>query len=237
MTELFQEIAAEKKPRKIADQILAFIADGQLKVGERMPSERRLSEMMGVSRASIREALSYLEMSGFIKTVRGSRTLVSSVADSRVGDPLQIMLRDDHRKVVELAEIRAFMEAWAAREAARKRSVEQLELMAGYLGEMETDFARGVIDFEKDLAFHLTIAAAANNTIFSHLINTIYDLVSFSVKVHREDLYTSRREQELILQHHRNLYETIAAGDPVHAELAMQEHLGFVIREFKKKFK
>lgn len=70
----------------------------------------------------------------------------------------------------------------------------------------------------------MTVAAAANNTIFSHLINTIYDLASFSVKVHREDLYTSRREQELIPQHHRNQYETIAAGEPAHAEPAMQEH-------------
>ena len=83
----------------------------------------------------------------------------------------------------------------------------------------------------------MSIAAAVNNTIFSHLINMIYDLIEFSIQSTREKLYTSREDQELILKHHRNIYETIQAKDPVYAELAMQEHLGFVIREFKKRFK
>lgn len=237
MDTLFRPITVEKKPKKIADHILEYIASGQLEVGDKIPAERKLAESLNVSRASLREALSYLEISGFLKTVPGGRTLVKNIIAEPMDNPLQILLKDDKKKILELAEIRAFMESWSARQAALNRTTKQLRKIEKYLGEMEEDFNRGIIDFKKDLNFHLAIAAAVNNTIFSHLINMIYDLIEFSIQSTREKLYTSREDQELILKHHRNIYETIRVKDPVYAELAMQEHLGFVIREFKKRFK
>ncbi len=237
MDPLFKPIEIEKKPKKIANHILAYIASGQLKAGDKIPAERKLAESLNVSRASLREALSYLEISGFLKTVPGGRSLVKNIIAEPADNPLQILLKEDKKKILELAEIRAFMESWAAKEAALNRTAGQLRAIEGYLREMEEDFDQGVIDFKKDLHFHMAIAAAVNNTIFSHLINMIYDLIEFSIQSTREKLYTSREDQELILKHHRNIYETIQTKDPVYAELAMQEHLGFVIREFKKRFK
>lgn len=128
------------------------------------------------------------------------------------------------------------MEAWASRKAAERRTETELELIHSLLREMEADFGRGEIRAELDFKFHAEIAASAHNIIFSHLMHSIYTLISYSVKVYREQVFVTPSEQQQILSHHRNIYEAIEASDPEAAEVAMNQHLLFVINEYKRRF-
>jgi DNA-binding FadR family transcriptional regulator len=226
----------ERVADKVADQLKRLISDGVVKVGGRLPPERELAEQMGVSRVSVREALQQLEMLGMLETVHGGGSIVRNITGQEIRRTLEIFLERDPKRVLELAELRAFMEAWAAREAAKHRTEADLETIRGYLEEMEQDFEKGQIRYDVDFKFHTEIAAATHNTIYLHLIDNIYGLINYSIKVHREDVFTGRGDQEMILNHHRNIYDTIRAGNPDAAEAAMKEHLAFVVREFKRKF-
>lgn len=211
------------------------ISDGVLRVGERLPSERELAEQMGVSRPSIREAIQQLELLGIVETVHGGGSVVKNLTEQEISKPMEIVLRDDRQRVLELTEVRAFMEAWAARQAAKNRTDEELRLIRGFLEEMERDLEKGQIRPEIDFKFHAEIAAATHNTIFVHLIENIHELISYSVKVHREQVFLTRESQETIFKHHLKVFKAIQDQDAEAAEAAMREHLNFVVREFKKK--
>ena len=233
---LFTPIRVERVADKVAQQLKKLISDGVVKVGGRLPPERELAEQMGVSRASVREALQQLEMQGMLEIVHGGGSIVRNITGEEIRKTLELFLERDPKRVLELAELRAFMEAWAAKEAAKHRTEAELETMRGYLEEMERDFEKGQIRYDVDFKYHTEIAAATHNTIYLHLIDNIYHLISYSIKVHREEVFTARGDQETILNHHRHIYDAIRDRNPEAAESAMKEHLAFVVREFKRKF-
>ena len=90
--------------------------------------------------------------------------------------------------------------------------------------------------YEVDLKFHTQIAAATHNTIYLHLIDNIYELLQFSIRVHREEQFVTREAQEAILRHHQNIFLAVESGEPDAAETAMKEHLLYVIRNLKRLF-
>jgi GntR family transcriptional regulator, transcriptional repressor for pyruvate dehydrogenase complex len=231
---LFNPVRLERVSDKVATQLKKAISDGVLRVGDRIPSERELAEQMGVSRASIREAIQQLELRGILLSTQGGGTVVRNVVEQAMRKPLEVLLEDDKRRVLELTQVRAFMEAWAARQAAMNRTPEELERMRGYLEEMERDLEKGQIRPEVDIRFHTEIAAAARNTIFLHLIDNIYQLITYSIKVHREQVFVTREAQELIFNHHLRVFKAIQNSDPAGAEAAMKDHLLFVVDEFKE---
>ena len=171
-----------------------------------------------------------------LEIVHGGGSIVRNITGQEIRRTLELFLERDPKRVLELAELRAFMEAWAAREAARHRTEAELEAMRGYLEEMERDFERGQIRYDVDFKYHTEIAGATHNTIYLHLIDNIYSLINYSIKIHREEVFTGRGDQETILNHHRTIFNAIRDRNPDAAEAAMKEHLAFVVREFKRKF-
>jgi GntR family transcriptional regulator, transcriptional repressor for pyruvate dehydrogenase complex len=231
----FKRIRLERVSEKVANQLKRAIGDGLFRVGDRLPSERDLADQMGVSRPSIREAIQQLELQGILETIHGGGSIVRNLTEQEIRKPIEIVLGDDRQRVLELTEVRAFMETWAAKQAAKNRTDDELERIRTYLEEMEHDFEKGEIRAELDFKFHAEIAAAAHNTIFSHLMNSIYELIGYSIRVHREQVFTTREDQQTIFHSHLQVFKAIQNQDPDAAEAAMNQHLLFVVREFKKR--
>lgn len=231
---VFQPIRLERLSEKVASQLKKAISSGIFRVGARLPSERELAEQMGVSRPSIREAIQQLELLGMVETVHGGGSIVKNLTEQEISKPIEVVLKQDRQGVLEVTEVRAFMEAWAARQAAIHRTDEELELIRGYLEEMERDLERGRIRPEIDFQFHAEIAAATHNTIFVHLIQNIHQLISYSLRVHREEVFFTHEAQVTIFNHHLRVFKAIEDKDADAAEAAMRDHLEYVVREFKK---
>ncbi len=230
---IFSRIRVERVSEKVANELKRAISDGVFRVGERLPPERELAEQMGVSRPSVREAIQLLEVQGILETVHGGGSIVRNITEQEIRKPIEILIEGDKQKILELTEVRALMDTWAARQAAKNRSPEELKAIRVYLEEMERDFNKGRAQPELDVKFHSEIAAAAHNTIFLHMISNIYQMISYSIEVHWEQVLVSREAQKKIMNHHRNIFEAIQARDPDAAEFAMNEHLHFVIEQFR----
>jgi GntR family transcriptional regulator, transcriptional repressor for pyruvate dehydrogenase complex len=232
--DIFQAVRPERIAAKVANQLRKVISQGIYRAGDRLPPERELAQRMGVSRPSVREAIQQLEHQGIVETVRGGGSIVRNLTEQEIRKPMEIFLGDDPKKVLELTEVRALMEVWAAREAAIHRKDEQLGRMQRCLEEMEGDFERGRIRYEVDFSFHSEIAAASHNTVFLHLIDSIHQLIAYSIKVHREKVFVGRGDQERILCHHLKIFKAIKERQADVAQAAMEEHLHFVVAEFTK---
>jgi GntR family transcriptional repressor for pyruvate dehydrogenase complex len=229
---IFRKIRPERLSEKVATQLKKAIVQGVYRVGEKLPSQPELAEMMGVSRPSIREAIQILELQGMLESIKGGGTTVRNIAEQSIKDPIEIFLDEDNRNIIDLTEVRAFMEVWAARKAATTRTDIEVDRMLECLLEMERDFKSYEIRPEMDAKFHMEIASATHNVIFAHLIGSVFQLIRGAIELAREKVFVDRDDQRLILQHHRSVYEAIRDRDPDRAEVAMRTHLNFVIEEF-----
>ncbi len=229
MATVFKPIRPKKLSEEIVDQIKELISRGDLRPGQRIPSERELASFLGVSRPSVREAIMVLEAMGFLESRQGGGTYVRSLADVTMADPLANMVeRRDPRMLHALTEVRIGLETWSAYLAAKRAEDSEIERLRELYNIMVEQAANGGWDAEVDFQFHLTITAASHNTLQVHVLDTIQTLFQTTIMVALSEFYSKEGYIELLLNHHREIMEAIAARDPERARDRMMEHLTLV---------
>jgi len=153
--------------------IKAMIVSGELKPGQRLPPEKELSERLGLSRNSLREAVKSLEVIRVLDVRRGDGTFVTSLEPRLLLEAMSFVV-DLHQdsSVIEIFEVRRVLEPFAAGLAAAKISAEQLDALAASLGSV--DESTPVEDLvAHDLEFHRLITEASGNDYLSSLVESM----------------------------------------------------------------
>ncbi|AJF07690.1 FadR/GntR family transcriptional regulator [Geoalkalibacter subterraneus] len=228
MTNVFKPIRPKKISEEIVSQIKNLITSGDLKPGDRIPSERELAQMLGVSRPSVREAIMVLDAMGLLEARQGGGTYVRSLTAGALSDPLTTMVEENPAMLHALVEVRMGLETWASYLAAKRATSVEVERLGELLSIMKTQAARGGWDAEVDSRFHYAITAATHNTLQMHVLNTIHSLFHKTVQVALTEFYRKEGMVELLLEQHRAIYQAIADGQPEQARQAMQDHLSLV---------
>jgi len=238
MTTVFQPIKPKKISEEIVQQIKQLISSGDLKPGERIPSERELATMLGVSRPSVREAIMVLEAMGFLEARQGGGTYVRSLTEVTIADPLSNIVGSKEPQILyALTEVRMGLETWSAYLAAKRATDEQLKRLRDLFVIMEKQAADGGWDAEIDAKFHYVITEATQNTIQVHVLNTIHSLFQTTIMVALTEFYQKEGYLVKLLSQHRDILEAIEARDPERAREAMRAHLALVedkMKEFLK---
>lgn len=134
-------IKTKKIYEEIVEQIKELFAQGDLKPGDKLLSEREFAERLQVSRASVREALSALEAMGLIEIKPGEGTFIRQMGVSSIIEPLALLLLMEKDQVFELFELRKILEVEAAGLAALRATSEDVERMFEVIKKMEEDLA------------------------------------------------------------------------------------------------
>ena len=228
MTDVFKPIRPKKISEEIVQQIKELISKGELRPGERIPSERDMAALLGVSRPSVREAIMVLEAMGLIESRQGGGTYVRSLTETSLADPLTTMVEKDPSLLHALVEVRMGLESWAAFLAASKATEDELETLFKLIKEMESQSGSGGWDPEVDAQFHYTITMATHNTIQLHVLDTIRGLFQATIEVALLEFYKREGYLESLLDQHRSIFEAIRQRNPEQARQAMMAHLAFV---------
>lgn len=228
MTIVFKPIRPKKISEEIVGQIKDLISKGQLKPSERIPSERDLATMLGVSRPSVREAIMVLEAMGLLESRQGGGTYVRSLTEAVLADPLTTMVEKDPRLLHALVEVRMGLESWSAFLAAGRATEEEVVTLAKLLQEMERQAGRGGWDPKVDAQFHYTITMATHNTLQLHVLDTIRGLFHATIELALTEFYRREGYLEALLAQHQAIYEAIRQRDPEQARQQMMAHLEFV---------
>src|SRR5574341_1214063 len=221
-------LSAVKQTRLYQDivgQIQGLLADGRLKPGHQLPSERELSELFQVSRASVREALRALESMGFIEIRSGEGTYVASTVESFLS-PLAFAIQEERDALREIFEARMILEPEIASLAAERASPSEVRQLEVVLEEQARQIARGETGVEADSAFHSALARAAKNKVFLRL----NDAMVQSLRETRERSLQIDGRPARSLAGHRKILKAIRARDPGKARKAMLEHLEAIER-------
>ncbi len=229
MTIVLEPIRPRKISEEIVEQIKNLISRGELKPGDRVPSERELAAMLGVSRPSVREAIMVLDAMGFLEAKQGGGTFVRTLTEASIADPLSTLVKTkDPAMLRALAEVRMGLESWSAYLAARRADDAEIAEMFRVYAIMEEQAAHGGWDPEVDAEFHYVITAASHNSLQMHVLDSIHSLFHTTIQVALTEFYRQEGHVEKLLNQHREIMEAIAAHDPERARQKMMEHLTMV---------
>jgi len=229
MTIVLEPIRPKKISEEIVSQIKQLISRGELKPGDRIPSERELATMLGVSRPSVREAIMVLEAMGFVESRQGGGTYVKALTEASIMNPLaKLVEKRDPELLRALAEVRMGLESWSAYLAAQRATDADVAEMRRLYRIMEKQAAKGGWSPDVDAEFHYAITAASHNSLQMHVLDSIHSLFHATIQVALMEFYQQEGHVQLLLAHHQDIMQAIAAHDPELARRKMVEHLAMV---------
>ncbi len=222
--------ATQRASEVIFEQIQSLILSGELKPGDRLPSERSLMERLQRSRPTIREALRMLEHAGLIRTIPGANgAIVCEPGTDGVEKSLMVMLQTSRVTVAELTEYRMANETAIARWAAARRTEADLERLEALLDVSEKLLRSGNFGafIEQDAAFHRELARTGQNTVAAIMAELMSRLADPKMRaaIERQSSAENRKMCARILKMHRNILRAVCAGDALAAEEAMASHI------------
>lgn len=210
--------------QQIVVQLCQMIRQGQLKPGDRLPSERELSEQLQVSRASLREALRALEIAGIVAARQGGGTYIREVFDEGILSPLSLVLDASTDLVGDLWEVRSIFEPAVAFRAAIRAQADDIVALEQIVEEQHGFLGREMPNeawLQSDRAFHIAVARASHNEVSVRVIRLINELLHEGRR--HFATHADRREHAYIW--HRDIFARIRACEPQEARDAMMQHL------------
>ena len=228
----FEPVHPEKLSTSVVRQIELLILRGILRPGERLPAERELSERLGVSRPSLRDAVAELQAQGLLTARAGSGIYVAEVLGSAFSPALTRLFATHDEAVFDYLSFRRDMEGLAAERAARLASDSDLKVIQAVFEKMEAAHAKRNPDEEGalDAQFHTAIIEASHNVVMLHMMRSMYDLLRQGVFYNRQVMFRQRTTRSALLDQHRAINDNLQARDPEAARTAVEAHLDYVAK-------
>lgn len=214
----------------IVDQVKALIRENSARPGTKLPSERKLAQELGVSRATLREALRMLTMIGLVDTRHGTGSAIAESPAPVVDRMMELMVLLEKPSARMLHETREVIEIALAEKAAENRTAEDLRAMRTGLDALASAVDDRKRFVELDAHFHELIYRASRNSILCHLMTCLRrqlrDIIARSVEV-QNDLRPSIGE-------HERIFIAIRDRDAAAARAAMTAHMATVLDELRR---
>ena len=223
MSSALQPVRRSRLYQQVADRLRAHIDVEGLQPGDRLLSERELAERLGVSRTSVRQALTALEVTGLVEIRHGGGVFITEPPEM-VLPLLADALADEHEQLPAIIEVRQAIEAQTARLAALRRTDDDLAGLELAIRRMQDANRAGEDAADADREFHDGIVAAARNP----LLATLWEQLSSPVDKTRRASLARPGRPAASLRAHRRIRDAIAAADPDRAAKAMLAHLEVV---------
>lgn len=224
--ENFKAIKLESPVDKIIKQIRNSIVSGQLKPGDKLPSERKLSESFSIGRTYVRDAIKKLEFYGILKTLPQSGTMVSGADITAMEGLIADVIKLNENDFFHLVETRVVMETYACSQASIRRSSRDIADLEELLDEYKQRVDANLPGVKEDFNFHLKITEASQNMVIKSLmLILIPDILDIYRKLNvcgEGRFYKSYDEHKVIL-------DCIIKQDSRAAEEAMRVHLKDVV--------
>lgn len=213
----FKSSEEEEIIKKIRD----LITSNKLKPGDRLPSERKLSEEFGVSRGNVREVIQKLEFYGLLKTLPQSGTVVANMGVPALSGMITDILQLKKPDFKSLVESRIMLEMQVVALAAERRTDEHLENIAEALEAYRLKVENNEDAVEEDLMFHLKISEASGNPV----LNTLMLIITPEIIANFEKYHVCKKSMtgDNLIEH-QQIFDAIKEKNPEKAKRELQFH-------------
>jgi len=218
----FSPIRSDLLSDKIVMNIIEQIQRGELKPGDKLPTEMQLTEMYGVSRGILREAMTVLRSRGYIRRKPRNGTYINETGDLH-GQVTELLKRGSYANLIEMREC---MELKIVEKVALSASDEDIDELLEMLETGECDDSHINIDHY----FHFRLAELSGNQLFMKFINLYYDLIAEIASYSRRSI----ERRDAIKVEHLAIAKAIQERNPEKARAAMAGHMGKIAEAIDK---
>jgi GntR family transcriptional repressor for pyruvate dehydrogenase complex len=206
----------------IVDQIVGMIASGQIKAEEKLPPERQLCEMLGVSRLPLREALARLEAMGIVECLHGNGNYIRNIsADLLLKNLTPLLLAQGETSFRHVMEVRRTIEAQIVVLACQYHNKDRVNQLRQIIEKMKQCIDEVDEFIVLDMQFHLTLAAMSNNPIFRAIMVSMYDLLMYAQKAAAR----SNKALDRAINYHKEICDAISEKNEDKAKEIILNHL------------
>jgi GntR family transcriptional repressor for pyruvate dehydrogenase complex len=227
-------------PTLVMNQIIERISQGKLKIGDKLPSEQEMTELFGISRISLREAMKLLEAKGYIESRDRKGKFVKSLTDN-VKSSIEDLISVDHNKIWELLAVRRLIDSEAAFLAAKNVSKEQKSRFKKIINVLNKIGEENVLLSKEGgilySDFFDILADSTRNTIFVHLRKSITTILTGAFPYSRKKLSTVPGSSKDITKQLLKIYNAIENKDPDAAKTATIEHIDYIEKSLQRALK
>lgn len=214
---------------RVVESIKASIARQELQSGDPLPPERQLMEDMGVSRSSLREAFRVLELLGLIESIPGKGRFVRHVQlSTKQSGSIQL----ENAAILELMEARKILDPAMAAEAARRGTASDMTRLRRIIASTQSDLETIAHRAQSDFDFHLAIADATHNFLFSNIVQMEFNLIMAT----HEHIYGHLVNKESFINEHTSMYEAILDRDAEQASAQATQHIDRIYKTLHEAF-
>ncbi len=221
---MYTPVQSIKVFEQIADQIEQRILNGELRSGDRLPTERVLAEQFQASRTAVREAMKILAQKGLVEMRPGRGTIVINGAPEAMQNSIGLVMKLQVGEVGgsdNLVEVREILETEIAALAAARATEDEIAAMREAIRVMDVSLSDADAYIAADNQFHRALAKATQNSLILILIDSIVNPLSEQ----RKHIFAVEGGPERGQFHHRRILESIIRRNPENARAAMHAHL------------
>ncbi len=224
----FRSLERRRAFEEIIFQIQEAIIEGRLRPKDRLPPERELAESFGVSRASVREALRALEVFGVVVARRGTGPDAGSIVAEGATEGLTHALRLHAGllgiPMTDVVQVRAVLEAEAAREAARRQDADGIAALLAIVDRQKSADSFGTYH-NLDTEFHVALAHASGNRLLPVFMESLRSAMRRAMMEGFSRLEDWRKVRDKLVVEHLEIVERIRGGDEEGAAAAITAHI------------
>jgi GntR family transcriptional regulator, transcriptional repressor for pyruvate dehydrogenase complex len=212
---------SKHKTEFIAARISELIKTSELKPGDRLPPERELAKMLGLSRPALRAGLRSLISIGMLRSRQGAGTFVMDGPPMLDSEPLRLLTSLNEFSFDHIFETRSILEVGAAGLAAERANSEDLTMMAEQIAEMFATLRDPRQFLIHDICFHRAVGHASGNPTLA----TLVEMVSAVMYERRRNTIERAHDFSDALDFHRQIYRAIRERNADGARNAMRVHI------------
>ena len=227
-------------PTLVMNQIIDLISQGKLKIGDKLPSEQEMTELFGISRISLREAMKLLEAKGYIEAKDRKGKFVKSLTD-QVKSSIEDLISVDHEKIWELLAVRRLIDSEAAYLAAKNVSKEQKNRFKKIIAVLDKIGVENILTSKEGgilySDFFDIMTDSTKNTIFLHLRKSVTTILTGAFPYSRKQLSTVPGSSKDITKQLMKIYDAIENRDSDAAKAATIEHIDYIEKSLRRALK
>jgi GntR family transcriptional repressor for pyruvate dehydrogenase complex len=227
------DIGIQKKSyTKVIDYIKEQIRTGALQIGSKLPAERELSERLGISRNSVREAIRTLDIMGVISSQQGAGNYLIGNFENNLVESISMMFllnKIDYNQISQLRRGLEMQAIWLAIDHISDQEIEELKRIITLL-EKQTEENNIILDKK----LHYTIAKASRNVLIFDILQALSDLLDKFIYDLRKEILSEEDSRERLMKAHNDMVMSIVNRDKELAYEAINNHFGTIDEKLKE---
>ena len=216
----------EKSYTKVINYIKGLIREEKLLIGGKLPAERELSEMLGVSRNSVREAIRTLDIMGVISSQHGAGNFLMGNFENNLIESLSMMFLLNQIDYKQISQLRRALEMEALMLAIDNITEEEIQVLRQIISQLEKETEANNVVLDKQM--HYNIALASKNTLIINILQALSEILDKFIVDLRREILSQQDTRQVLMEAHTGMVESLIIRDKTLAYESINKHFGVI---------